>query len=313
MPPRESARCRTSQKRCPGAGSPRQPRSVLFDGRLRGARVERYLRSLPEESRRAIDVVSIDPYEVYRQAIRNELTGARIVVDHFHLVRGANTALDSVRRERQREHGRRRPKGARRSGKGDSWRQDLYRARHRLLKARERLTERERRRLIALFEREPMIAEAWTLKEAFRSIYRAPDRHEGPAPTRSLPRRGRTGTATRLRRLRRRRPALAGRTARLLRRTDHQRLRRRDHQQGQGDQAPRLRTAQLRQLPRTGAPSMRLNGTTRRHPTRSTRTQFSTGADGPVFSRCRHPVVARLDRRRTAHWARCASAASACR
>ena len=149
----------------------------LLDGRSR-RRVERYLRSLPERHRRAIEVVSIDPYEAYRQAILNELPWARIVVDHFHLVRGANTALDSVRRERQREHGRRRPKGARRSGKGASWRQDLYRVRHRLLKANERLTERERRRLIALFEREPMIAEAWGLKEAFRAIYRAPDRDE---------------------------------------------------------------------------------------------------------------------------------------
>ena len=93
-------------------------------------------------------------------------------------MRGANTALDSVRRERQREHGRRKAKGARRSGRGASWRQDLYRARHRLLKANERLTERERRRLCELFEREPMIAEAWGLKEAFRSIYRAPDRRE---------------------------------------------------------------------------------------------------------------------------------------
>ena len=143
----------------------------LLDGRSR-RRVERYLRSLPERHRRAIEVVSIDPYEAYRQAILNELPWARIVVDHFHLVRGANTALDSVRRERQREHARRRPKGARRSGKGASWRQDLYRVRHRLLKANERLTERERRRLIALFEREPLIAEAWGLKEAFRAIYR---------------------------------------------------------------------------------------------------------------------------------------------
>jgi transposase len=149
----------------------------VLDGRSR-RRVERYLRSLPEEHRRAIEVVSIDPYEAYRQAIQNELPWARIVVDHFHLVRGANTALDSVRRERQREQARRRPKGARRSGRGASWRQDLYRARHRLLKANERLTERERRRLSELFEREPMIAEAWGLKEAFRSIYRAPDRPE---------------------------------------------------------------------------------------------------------------------------------------
>jgi transposase len=149
----------------------------VIDGRSR-RRVERHLRSLPEEHRRAIEVVSIDPYEAYRQAIQNELPAARIVVDHFHLVRGANTALDSVRRERQREHGRRKPKGARRSGHGASWRQDLYRARHRLLKANERLTERDRRRLIALFEREPLIAEAWGLKEAFRSIYRAENRHE---------------------------------------------------------------------------------------------------------------------------------------
>jgi transposase len=141
-------------------------------------RVERYLRSLPERNRRALEVVSIDPFEAYRQALLNELPWARIVVDHFHLVRGANTALDSVRRERQRGHAHRRPKGVRRSGHGGTWRRDLYRARHRLLKARERLTERERQRLIALFERDPLIAEAWALKEAFRQVYRAPDRHE---------------------------------------------------------------------------------------------------------------------------------------
>jgi transposase len=149
----------------------------VLDGRSR-RRVERYLRSLPEQRRRAIEVVSIDPFEAYRQAIRNELPWARIVVDHFHLVRGANTALDSIRRERQREHGRRRPKGTRRSGQSATWRQDLYRVRHRLLKASERLSERERRRLCALFEREPLIAEAWGLKEAFRSIYRSPTRGE---------------------------------------------------------------------------------------------------------------------------------------
>jgi transposase len=144
----------------------------LLDGRSR-RRAERYLRSLPERHRRVIEVVSIDPYEAYRHAIRNELPWARIVVDRFHLVRGANTALDAVRRERQREHGRRRPRGVRRSGPGGTWRRALYRARHRRLKANERLTERDRRRLCALFEREPMIAEACALKEASRSIYRA--------------------------------------------------------------------------------------------------------------------------------------------
>jgi transposase len=147
----------------------------VIDGCTRRS-VERYLRTLTASQRRAVEVVSIDPSEAYRQAIRSQLPDARIVCDHFHLVRGANTALDSVRRERQRRQGRRRPKGARRSGRLDTWNPELYRARHRLLKASERLTERERRRLCELFERDPILAEAWGLKEAFRAIYRSHDR-----------------------------------------------------------------------------------------------------------------------------------------
>jgi transposase len=147
----------------------------LLDGRSR-RRVERYLRSLSPQSRRSIEVVSIDPYDAYRQAIRAELPHARIVCDRFHLVRGANTALDSIRRERQRQHGVRRPRGTRRSGPAATWRPELYHARHRLLKAAERLTERDRRQLCALFAQDPVIAEAWGLKEAFRAIYRATSR-----------------------------------------------------------------------------------------------------------------------------------------
>ena len=152
----------------------------VLPGRSRRS-VARYLRELPEDLREAIEVVSIDPYEPYRQAIRAELPGARIVADHFHLVRGANTALDSVRRERQRQAGRRRPKGVRRSGHLATWRPELYRVRRLLLKGRERLSERERRRLCQLFSDDPVIGAAWGLKEAFRAIYRAPDRAEAEA------------------------------------------------------------------------------------------------------------------------------------
>ena len=148
----------------------------VVDGRNRRT-IERYLRSLPRERRRAIEVVSIDPYEAYRQAVRAALPAARIVVDPFHLVRGANTALDSVRRERQRFVRQKRRTGARQT-RGTAWRAELFHARHRLLKARERLSERERRKLCELFVAEPVLAEAWGLKEAFRSIYRAGDRAE---------------------------------------------------------------------------------------------------------------------------------------
>jgi transposase len=140
--------------------------------------IERWLRALPEELRAGIEVVSIDPSEAYRQAIWAVLPHARIVCDRFHLVRSANRALDTVRRERQREARARRPKGTRRSGQYVRWRPELYRARHRLLKASERLTRRERRQLCELFERDPLLAEAWGLKEAFRRIYRASTRDQ---------------------------------------------------------------------------------------------------------------------------------------
>jgi transposase len=147
----------------------------VLDGRSRRV-IERYLSALPVEQQAAIEVVSIDPYDAYRQAIKAALPHARIVADHFHLVRGANTALDCVRRQRQRAVGRARPQGTRRSGQQARWRPELYHARHRLLKARQRLTEPDRRRLVELFAHEPLIAETWGLKEAFRAVYRAGNR-----------------------------------------------------------------------------------------------------------------------------------------
>ena len=148
----------------------------VVDGRDRRT-IERYLRSLPDKQRRTLETISIDPYEAYRQAVRAALPDVRIVVDPFHLVRGANSALDSVRRERQRFVRRQRRTGARQT-RGGGWRAELFHARHRLLKARERLSERERRNLCELFQSEPLIAEAWGLKEAFRAVYQTRDRSE---------------------------------------------------------------------------------------------------------------------------------------
>ena len=148
----------------------------VLEGRSRRV-VERYLRSLRAAEREAIAAVSIDPYDAYRQAVRQELPQARIICDPFHLVRGANEALDTVRRQRQRQPALRRRQQGRKPRK-ESWRQQLFRARHRLLKARERLSFQQRRSLCELFQAEPLIAEAWGLKEAFRAIYRSNSRIE---------------------------------------------------------------------------------------------------------------------------------------
>ena len=50
----------------------------MLDGRDRRT-VERWLSALPAEIRAGIEVVSIDPYDAYRQAIRAALPQARIV------------------------------------------------------------------------------------------------------------------------------------------------------------------------------------------------------------------------------------------
>jgi transposase len=148
----------------------------VLEGRNRRI-VERYLRSLPAPERQAIRAVSIDPYDAYRQAVRQELPQAQVICDPFHLVRGANEALDTVRRQRQHQPALRRRQQGRKPRK-ESWRQQLFRARHRLLKARERLSSQERRSLCELFQAEPLLAEAWGLKEAFRTIYRSTSRNE---------------------------------------------------------------------------------------------------------------------------------------
>jgi len=98
------------------------------------------------------------------------------VLDPFHLVRGANGALDTVRRERQCF--RRRPRPVSSEQRSGGFRPELWRSRRRLLKGAERLCERERRNLCELFQAEPLIAEAWGLKERFRAIYRSRDREQ---------------------------------------------------------------------------------------------------------------------------------------
>jgi transposase len=146
----------------------------VLDGRSRAV-LERYLGSLSEEERLGVSVVCIDLYAPYRSAVRAKLPAATIVADPFHVVRGAGEALDSVRRTRQREL---RAKEQGRKTLRATWNPRLYRARHLLLRGKERLTEPQRRRLCELFGEDPAIAEAWWLKESLRSVYAAAERAE---------------------------------------------------------------------------------------------------------------------------------------
>jgi transposase len=76
-----------------------------------------------------IDHVVIDPYQPYATAVAAGLPDAHLVVDHFHVIRLANAALDEVRRRTQQTS------LGHRGRKADP----LYRIRRRLLAGHERL------------------------------------------------------------------------------------------------------------------------------------------------------------------------------
>jgi transposase len=160
--------------------APEQRRVLdVIPGRSKQA-VQQWLHALLADVAANIKVVSIDPYDAYRRAIQAELPQAVIVCDPFHLVRGAGTAMDSVRRDRQRiaRTTGRLAHGARQSGKQHNWQPELYRSRRRLLSAHERLDPSNAAKLLALFALDPEMHRAWALKEDFRTIYHLGTRAE---------------------------------------------------------------------------------------------------------------------------------------
>jgi hypothetical protein len=69
--------------------------------------VRSWLAAKPTRWRDGIADVVIDPFQPYATAARHELPHARLVVDHFHVIRLANQALDEVRRRLQASLGHR--------------------------------------------------------------------------------------------------------------------------------------------------------------------------------------------------------------
>ena len=92
----------------------------------------------------------------------------RVVVDHFHAVRLANTVVDQVRRRVQQAT----------LGHRGRKRDPLYRIRKLLLVAAEQLTSRGRVRLragLAVGDPTGEVAVAWQGKELLRAVYAAND------------------------------------------------------------------------------------------------------------------------------------------
>jgi len=115
-----------------------------------------------------IELATLDPAAGYRAALIDRLPNATLVVDHFHAIKLANTAIDDIRRRVQQatlDH---------RGRKHDP----LYRARRVLLTAYERLSDE---RLAWMFEMldagdpDGEVGAAVLAKELLREVYSAVD------------------------------------------------------------------------------------------------------------------------------------------
>ncbi len=121
---------------------------------------EKWLDGLTEEERRAIEVVSMDMWEAYRQAVRNKLPHAEIVADRFHVMQQLDHQIDLLRRAIQRR--------AKKEG-NEALYQVLKGSRWVLLKNRSELKP----------EQEAQLRDIYLLKEEFRTTIISSDGQEG--------------------------------------------------------------------------------------------------------------------------------------
>ena len=112
--------------------------------------------------------VVTDPCQPYATAAAKGLPAARVVVDHFHVIRLANAALDEVRRRTQNDA----------LGHRGRKRDPLYRIRRRLLASHDRLGPAAFARMLAWLhagDPEGEVGAAYLAKELLRDTYVAGD------------------------------------------------------------------------------------------------------------------------------------------
>lgn len=103
-------------------------------------------------------IVTMDMWLPYKQAVRECFPEAKIVIDRFHVVQLANSAMDGIRVRFAKS----RPA---------SERKEIYDSRGLLNCSKERLKIQEYVKLENLLAKYPELETAYNLKERFRKIY----------------------------------------------------------------------------------------------------------------------------------------------
>jgi transposase len=121
--------------------------------------IGRFLKWFGPERRAKLRVVVTDIHDPYLKAFKR-LPRVALVFDHFHVSKIVHEALDEIRRRLQREL----PPAGRRIIKGQ---------RYVLLRANERLTERQHVSLREILRANTDLTSGYALKESFRDVFNA--------------------------------------------------------------------------------------------------------------------------------------------
>lgn len=137
----------------------------VVEGRS-GAVVRDWIDQRSDAWRHGVRVGVVDPFRGYANAIKTHLPNAKVVADHFHLIRLGNRAVDDVRRRVQNDT------------LGHRGRKDdpLYRIRKLLLVAHDRLDDHQRERIVRLLTQgDPHgeVCAAYLAKELLREVFDA--------------------------------------------------------------------------------------------------------------------------------------------
>ena len=135
--------------------------------------VVEFLRSIPERLKQSIHTVCCDMYEGFTEAVREELSQARIVIDRFHVARAYRDGLDDLRKQELGRLKKELPEIEYKQLKGSLWA---------LRKKPANLTTEERRLLRLLFRYSPKLKQAYGLQQQLTAIF---DQHISPTSAKS--------------------------------------------------------------------------------------------------------------------------------
>lgn len=125
--------------------------------------VKDYIKTLPNYQN--IQVVTMDMWTPYRDAVNEVLPNAVVVIDHFHVIKEVNKVLENIRISLNKTV-------------DASERRYLRNGRFLLLSSKENLTKEKTARLNEIFERFPQFSRPYHMKEMIRKIYEQPTRED---------------------------------------------------------------------------------------------------------------------------------------